>query len=54
MATAEAVDRRVEALSSELVAANAAAGKPLNLFRAEHRREHGDEIEHALGQSRAR
>ena len=54
VATAEAVDRRVEALSSELVAANTAAGKPLNLFRAEHRREHLDEIEHALGQSRAR
>jgi hypothetical protein len=54
MATAEAVDRRVEALSSELVAANTAAGKPLNLFRAEHRREHLDEIERALGESRAR
>lgn len=54
VATAEAVDRRVEALSSELVAANTAAGKPLNLFRAEHRREHLDEIDHALGQSRAR
>jgi hypothetical protein len=54
LATAEAVDRRVEALSNELVAANAAAGKPLNLFRAEHRREHLDEIEHAFGQNRAR
>ena len=54
VATADAVDRRVEALSSELVAANAAAGTPLNLFRAEHRREHLDEIEHALGPSRAR
>jgi hypothetical protein len=54
LATAEALDRRVEALSNELVAANAAAGKPLNLFRAEHRREHLDEIEHAFGQSRAR
>jgi len=54
LATAEAVDRRVEALSNELVAANAAAGQPLNLFRAEHRREHLDEIEHAFGQSRAR
>ena len=54
VATADAVDRRVEALSSELVAANSAAGTPLNLFRAEHRREHLDEIEHALGPSRAR
>ncbi len=52
VATADAVDRRVEALSAELVAANAAAGKPLNLFRAEHRREHLDEIEHAFGQTR--
>jgi len=54
VATADAVDQRVEALSSELVAANAAAGTPLNLSRAEHRREHLDEIEHALGPSRAR
>ena len=54
VATAEAVDQRVEALSSEFVAANTAAGKPLTLLRAEHRREHLDEIEHALGQSRAR
>ena len=51
---ADAVDRRVEALSAELVAANAAAGTPLNLFRAEHRRDHLDEIEHAFGQTRAR
>jgi len=54
LATADAVDRRVEALSSELVAANAAAGTPLNLLRAEHRRAHLDEIERAFGQSRAR
>src|SRR5262245_42564478 len=54
VATADAVDRRVEALSSEFVAANTAAGKPLTLLRAEHRRVHLDEIEHALGQSRAR
>src|SRR5438132_1380479 len=48
VATSEAVDRRVEGLSDELVAANAAAGHPINLLRAEHRREHLDEIEHAL------
>jgi hypothetical protein len=54
LTTAEAVDRRVEALSDELIAANAAAGKPINLLRAEHRREHLDEIEHAFGQSRTR
>jgi hypothetical protein len=48
IATAEAVDRAVEGLSDAQVAANDAAGRPLNLFRAEHRREHLDEIEHAL------
>ena len=49
LATAEVVDRKVAALSDALVAANAAAGHPINLLRAEHRREHLDEIEHALG-----
>jgi hypothetical protein len=48
VATAEAVDQKVETLSDDLVAATAAAGHPLNLLRAEHRREHLDEIEHAL------
>lgn len=46
---AEAVDRTVEALPDELVVRNAAAGSPVNLLRAEHRREHLDEIERALG-----
>jgi uncharacterized damage-inducible protein DinB len=45
---AEAVDRRVEALPDEWVAGNAAAGTPLSLVRAEHRREHLDEIEGRL------
>ena len=45
---AEAVDRTVEALPDELVVRNAAAGSPVNLLRAEHRREHLDEIEGAL------
>lgn len=48
VASAEAVDRRVEALSADLLAANAAAGHPVNLLRAQHRREHLDEIERAL------
>ncbi len=48
VATAEAVDRKVEALAADLVAANAAAGNPINLVRAEHRREHLDEIERVL------
>jgi hypothetical protein len=45
---ADAVDRKIEALPEELVAANAAAGNPINLLRAEHRLEHLDEIERAL------
>lgn len=48
VATAEAVDRKVEALAADRVAANAAGGNPINLVRAEHRREHLDEIERAL------
>ncbi len=48
VATAEAVDRKAEALAADLVAANAAAGNPINLVRAEHRREHLDEIERLL------
>jgi DinB superfamily len=45
---AEAADRRVAALSDDLVARNAAAGSPLNLSRDVHRKEHLDAIEHAL------
>lgn len=52
--TADAVDRRVEALSDQHIAANAAAGNPISLVRAEHRREHLDEIERVFGPSRAR
>ncbi len=48
IAIAEAVDRKIEALPEEFVARNAGAGSPLNLLRAEHRREHLDEIEAAL------
>jgi hypothetical protein len=49
VAIAEEADRRVAALSDALVAKNAAAGNPLNLDRAEHRREHLDEIQRVLG-----
>jgi DinB family protein len=42
---ATAVDRRVAALSDDLVARNVAAGSPLSLDRAMHRKEHLDEIE---------
>jgi hypothetical protein len=45
---AEAVDGRLAALSEDRLAANAAAGSPINVLRAQHRREHLDEIERAL------
>jgi len=45
VAIAEAVDRRVAALPEDLVTKNAAAGSPLNLSRAFHRKVHLDEIE---------
>jgi DinB superfamily len=46
---AERVDRRLAALSDERVAANKAAGEPLFLTRAHHRKTHLDEIERVLG-----
>lgn len=45
---AVAADARVAALSDAALAANAAAGGPISVRRAEHRREHLDEIERAL------
>ena len=48
VAIAEAVDRKVAALRDELVAKNAAAGSPMNLDRAFHRKLHLDEIERVL------
>ena len=48
VAIAEATDRKVESLSDELVNRNAAAGTPVTLTRANHRREHLDEIERGL------
>jgi hypothetical protein len=48
VAAAEAADRKVAALSDALLAANAAAGGPIGVRRAEHRREHLDEIEREL------
>jgi hypothetical protein len=47
LSVAETVDRRVAAVSDVLIEANARAGV-LNWRRAEHRREHLDEIEQAL------
>jgi hypothetical protein len=49
VAAAVAADQRVAALSDGALAANAAAGRPISVLRAEHRREHLDEIERALG-----
>jgi len=49
VAIAEAVDAKVAALPDDLLARNEAAGKPLFMTRAEHRREHLGEIEHVLG-----
>jgi uncharacterized damage-inducible protein DinB len=46
---AEQVDRRLAALTDERVAANKAAGEPLFLARAQHRKTHLDEIERVLG-----
>ena len=45
---AEAVDRKIAALPDAIVTRNTAAGSPLSFRRAEHRREHLDEIEAAL------
>ena len=43
-----AADERVAGLSEAQLDANAAAGRPISVLRAEHRREHLDEIERAL------
>ena len=48
VAIAEATDRKVASLSDELVSQNAALGTPVALARADHRREHLDDIERAL------
>jgi hypothetical protein len=46
--TARAADRAVAQLSDDLLAKNVAGGRPINLDRAEHRREHLNEIEQVL------
>jgi hypothetical protein len=48
VAAAVAADERVAGLSEAQLAANAAAGSPITVLRAEHRRAHLDEIEHIL------
>ena len=49
LAIAVAADRAVESLSEEHLAKNASLGNPINVLRAEHRREHLDEIEQVVG-----
>jgi hypothetical protein len=51
LSVAEEVDRRVAAVSDAMIEANARGGRPLSWRRAEHRREHLDEIERALGRA---
>ena len=53
LSIAEAVDRKVAGLPDDFASRNATAGSPVNLLRAEHRREHLDEIERALRSDRA-
>jgi uncharacterized damage-inducible protein DinB len=48
LSVAETVDRRVAAVSDAVIEANTRAGGVLNWRRAEHRREHLDEIERML------
>jgi hypothetical protein len=48
VAAADAADRALETLPDEFLAANQAAGAPVILVRARHRREHLDEIDKAL------
>jgi hypothetical protein len=45
---AEETDQRVETLPEELLARIMTAGQPFNLSRADHRKEHLDEIESCL------
>jgi sulfur carrier protein ThiS len=49
--TARASDQAVAALSDELLTKNATAGSPINVLRAQHRREHLDEIDQVLKQT---
>ncbi len=48
VAAAEALDRKLEQLTPEMLAQMEAAGSPLRLKRSIHRREHLDEIERLL------
>jgi hypothetical protein len=45
---ARATDAKVAGLSDDIMQKNKAAGTPVLLLRAEHRKEHLDELEHVL------
>jgi len=47
-----AADERVAALTEAQLEANAKTGSPISVLRAEHRREHLDEIDHMLKTTR--
>ena len=49
VAAARDADRALESLTEDQLAKNTALGTPIFLDRADHRREHLDEIERALG-----
>lgn len=49
VAAARAADGAVESLTDEQLAKNTSLGTPIFLERADHRREHLDEIDRALG-----
>jgi hypothetical protein len=49
LSIARAADRTVQGLSEDVLARNAAAGSPLNVVRAVHRRQHLEELEQVLG-----
>jgi hypothetical protein len=48
LSIARAVDAKVAGLRDDIVAQNAAAGTPVTLSRASHRKEHLDELEREL------
>ena len=48
LSIAETTDRMLAELPEDFLAANGKTGSPVNVHRAEHRREHIDEIETAL------
>ena len=48
LSVADTVDRRVAAVSDAIIEANTRGGAPLDWRRAQHRREHLDEIERLL------